>query len=256
MNHRVYVITVCRNAAALLEDTIKSVIGQEYDNLRYIVIDGASTDGTQDIIKRYADRIAYWVSEPDRGIYDAMNKGLDAARRLEQEHGDEESHKSWVNFMNAGDKFADTRVLFDVFSEPIADEVKVVGGATKRIYPDREEMIWAEDADVIIDGIPFTHQACIMCLGDWHFDTHYRIAADYHAIYGIYFKEGREAFHMTKRIIALYLMEGSTTFDNPLVAKKEYLKIQSKHRNMHWYKEVVKYVIATVLAWVGYTKKK
>lgn len=69
------VITVVLNGEKHLEETIKSVINQTYDNVEYIIIDGGSTDGTLDIIKKYEDKIDYWVSEPDRGIYDAMNKG-------------------------------------------------------------------------------------------------------------------------------------------------------------------------------------
>ena len=68
------VITLVRNGKAHLETTIQSVLEQTYENIEYIVIDGASTDGTIDIIKRYDDRIDYWLSEPDDGIYDAMNR--------------------------------------------------------------------------------------------------------------------------------------------------------------------------------------
>lgn len=70
------VITVVYNGKRHLEETIQSVINQTYDNVEYIIIDGGSTDGTLDIIKKYEDKIDYWVSEKDQGIYDAMNKGL------------------------------------------------------------------------------------------------------------------------------------------------------------------------------------
>lgn len=73
------VITVSYNAVSTIEDTILSVINQTYPNIEYIIIDGGSADGTVDIIEKYVDRISYWVSEPDKGIYDAMNKGLKVA---------------------------------------------------------------------------------------------------------------------------------------------------------------------------------
>ncbi len=74
------VITATFNGAATLETTIRSVIGQTYDNVEYIIIDGGSTDATLSIIKKYEKSIDYWVSEPDCGIYDAFNKGVAAAQ--------------------------------------------------------------------------------------------------------------------------------------------------------------------------------
>ena len=70
------VITVVYNDVLHIEQTMLSVLNQSYPNIEYIVIDGGSTDGTVDVIKKYADRLACWVSEPDGGIYPAMNKGL------------------------------------------------------------------------------------------------------------------------------------------------------------------------------------
>lgn len=89
----VSVVTVVRNGAADLEATLESVFASGYQNLELVVIDAGSTDGTVDILRRYADLLHYWVSEPDRGIYDAMNKGWAAA-------GDE----GYVLFLGAGDR--------------------------------------------------------------------------------------------------------------------------------------------------------
>lgn len=80
MKKLVSIITVSYNAAKTIEQTIRSVINQTYDSIEYIIIDGGSTDGTVDIIKKYEDQITYWVSEPDKGIYDAMNKGIAHAK--------------------------------------------------------------------------------------------------------------------------------------------------------------------------------
>lgn len=122
---KISVVTVCYNAAATIEETIQSVLNQTYPNVEYIIIDGGSTDGTVDIIKRYADRVAYWVSEPDKGIYDAMNKGIAAAT------GD------YINFMNAGDRFYEDKVLAktaSAISEHPANENKIFLGDIMCLY--------------------------------------------------------------------------------------------------------------------------
>lgn len=87
------VITVVYNGAAVLERTIVSVISQSYSNVEYLVIDGGSTDGSLEIVRKYEDKIALWTSGPDTGIADAMNKGIANARG------------EIVNFLNAGDYY-------------------------------------------------------------------------------------------------------------------------------------------------------
>ncbi len=74
------IITVTLNSEVYLEETIESVLSQPYKNFEYIIIDGGSTDGTLDIIEKYADKLAYWISEPDNGMYHAMNKGIAVAK--------------------------------------------------------------------------------------------------------------------------------------------------------------------------------
>ncbi len=97
------IITVCFNARDVIEDTIRSVLGQTFKDFQYLIVDGKSTDGTCDIISRYLnDERILFVSEPDRGLYDAMNKGI----RL--------SKGRYLNFMNAGDCLADPDVLKDI----------------------------------------------------------------------------------------------------------------------------------------------
>ena len=76
---KISIITVCYNSAKHIEECIQSIVTQEYENLEYIIIDGGSTDGTLDIISKYRNKIAYFVSEPDKGISDAFNKGIKAA---------------------------------------------------------------------------------------------------------------------------------------------------------------------------------
>lgn len=78
-NFKISIVTVVFNGASTLERTIKSVIAQNYDSVEYIIIDGASTDGTLSIIDKYKDHLAYFHSKKDKGIYDAMNQGIDIA---------------------------------------------------------------------------------------------------------------------------------------------------------------------------------
>lgn len=109
---RVSIITVVYNGAENIEDSIRSVIGQTHDDIEYVIIDGGSTDGTLDIIKRYDQNIARVISEPDNGIYDAMNKGLEVAS------GDV------VGILNSDDLYADRTVIENVveyFSERNVD---------------------------------------------------------------------------------------------------------------------------------------
>ena len=116
----VSIITVVYNGKAYLEATIQSILAQSYEAVEYIIIDGGSTDGTLDIIKKYASQIDYWTSEPDAGIYDAMNKGLRAAK------GD------YVLFINAGDQLNSNITLSSIFYS-LPAEADVIYGETNLI---------------------------------------------------------------------------------------------------------------------------
>ena len=82
----VSILTVCWNSAATIEQTIKSVGHQTYTNIEHVVVDGASTDGTLNILRKYESQIDYFVSEPDTGLYQAMNKALELARKALSEN--------------------------------------------------------------------------------------------------------------------------------------------------------------------------
>ncbi|WP_162419553.1 glycosyltransferase family 2 protein [Cyclobacterium roseum] len=118
MNSKVSIITICFNCVNDISLTIESVITQNYSNIEYIIIDGGSTDGTKEIINNYSDEVDVFVSEPDEGIFDAMNKGLTYAT------GD------WVNFMNAGDQFYNTSVLQSIFFDQNYSKIGVLYGST------------------------------------------------------------------------------------------------------------------------------
>ena len=97
------IVTVSFNCKTTIEKTILSVLQQDFTDYEYIVIDGGSTDGTTDIIRKYESRLAYWCSESDKGIYDGMNKGV------------KESSGEWIVFMNAGDVMHSSKTLNTVY---------------------------------------------------------------------------------------------------------------------------------------------
>ncbi len=132
MNTRplVSVITVVFNGEAHLEETIKSVLNQTYENIEYIIIDGGSTDGTLGIIKKYEDRITYWISESDEGISDAFNKGV------KQSNG-------YVLMLNAGDIFKSQNIIQecskDLTGDIISFEVLSIAGKKVGLAHYKEE---------------------------------------------------------------------------------------------------------------------
>lgn len=168
------IITVSYNAADVIEETILSIINQFYTNIEYIIIDGGSTDGTVDIIKKYEDRITYWVSEPDNGIYDAMNKGI------------EKASGEWINFMNAGDLFYSKTVVQELANTNIFNNKNTI------IYGDRllnsHGIIKKQISKIntIKYGMDIYHQS-IFIYTSLHkkmlFNTSYQIAGDYDFLY-------------------------------------------------------------------------
>lgn len=113
---KISIITVCYNAVSTIESSILSLISQDYENIEYIVIDGNSSDGTKEVIQRYSAYISYFISEPDKGIYDAINKGIKAAS------GD------IIGLLHANDQFAANHVLNEVAQTFQQKNVKAVYG--------------------------------------------------------------------------------------------------------------------------------
>lgn len=109
-NVKISVITVVYNDVDNIERTITNVLKQTYPNLEYIVVDGNSTDGSVNIIKKYSNQLAYWCSEKDKGIYDAMNKGV------------QHCTGEWIIFRNCGDYFRTPTAIEDVFLNMMTKE--------------------------------------------------------------------------------------------------------------------------------------
>lgn len=122
---KITIITACYNAEQSIESTLLSVLNQTYDDIEYIVIDGKSKDRTVEIIKKYDSRITRWVSEPDMGLYDALNKGVRMATG------------EWIGILNCGDLFCSTDTIEKFFSKSIPTGVGVVYGNCYEVDKDK-----------------------------------------------------------------------------------------------------------------------
>jgi glycosyltransferase involved in cell wall biosynthesis len=164
------VVTVCYNAELFLEKTLKSVFDQSCQDFEYLIIDGESTDGTMDIVGKYRGRFSVVVSEPDAGLYDAMNKAIELVSG------------SFVLFLNAGDYFADNSILEQVKACADENECASLIYGDYIVYRDsHEKRINCQKAVVSIKrDFYFCHQAIFF--GKTHlqkFDLRYQIKADY-----------------------------------------------------------------------------
>ena len=176
LHPKVSIITVCLNSEKFLEQTIQSVLKQTYQNIEYIIIDGGSWDNTQEIITRYEENIDYWVSEPDKGISDAFNKGLLS------------STGEIIGFLNSQDYYFDRNVIEKVVNAFTNKQAaSIVYGKVYYVPIDSSEVVG-------VVGERFTkkrmmkrnimpHQSVFMKRHVFHrfgqFRLNYRIAMDY-----------------------------------------------------------------------------
>lgn len=169
-NPKISIITVVYNDVHNIEKTIKNTLSQTYNNMEYIVVDGGSSDGTLDIIKKYDNQIV-WKSEPDRGIYDAMTKGANMASG------------EWILFRNSGDLFFDDTVIDRIFSIYEDKGESFVAGNIRYVkssfYKDMKPHILVKH---FFDSMPFHHPATFIRRETqlkYPFNLQYRNSADY-----------------------------------------------------------------------------
>lgn len=164
----VSVITVALNAAKTIERTIESVVAQVYPNLEYLVVDGGSADGTVDIIRSHQDSIVWWVSEPDRGISDAFNKGIAHARG------------EWVGILNADDWYEPEAIEKAMRH---AEGAAVVAGWQKMWHDDEPIEIVRPNVRLMAREMTVNHPTCFVRREMYQkygvFDTKLRYAMDY-----------------------------------------------------------------------------
>ncbi len=167
----VTIITVVFNGAQFLEQTIRSILQQTYKNIEYIVIDGGSTDGTLDIIKRYDANITRWISEKDRGTYDAINKGLDMAT------GD------LIGLLHEGSRYTPKCIetAAALFLQSDSDEV-IVAGSINWIYPKKKPGIRSQVKPLHPGNPSVWHESLFisseLTRKNGRYDLQYKICAD------------------------------------------------------------------------------
>lgn len=209
------IITPCFRSAQTLEKTILSVLGQGYPNLEYIIVDGGSQDGTLDIIRKYQDKITNWISEPDKGVYDAMNKGIRMAT------GD------WIGIINSDDYY-----LPGVFEK--INLLAGQGGAEilyadiRMNFLDRRSYVY-RSAPLLSPGkfwkMPIQHPTVFVKREvyeqDGLFQETYRIGADYALILKLFMK-GRRFRYV--REVWVEMEPGGLSDDRWLEGKREIRK--------------------------------
>ena len=174
---KISIITVCYNAEQTIEDTIKSVLSQDFYNLEYIIVDGASSDTTMDIIAKYKDNIHKIISEPDKGIYDAMNKGIQLAT------GDV------IGILNADDFYINDHVVTRVAKEFQRSDVGAVFADLVYVKPENLNKIERRYSSKVFTPVKFAYGWMpahpTFFLQKRYYDqyglykTDYKIAADY-----------------------------------------------------------------------------
>ena len=228
MNHphpKFSIITVTYNAEKVLEDTIQSVISQTYRNVEYIIVDGASKDHTLEIVNKYHNRINKVISEPDKGLYDAMNKGIQLAT------GD------YLCFLNAGDKFHDSETLQKIvhtlkgqeLPDVIYGETAIVDEEGHFLHMRRLSTPAHLNWKSFKQGMLVCHQAFFANreLAINHlYDLQYRFSADFD--WCIRIMKKAKCLHNTRLTLIDYLNEGMTT-KNHKASLKERFCIMAKH---------------------------
>lgn len=167
-NPLITIITSVFNADSTLEKSINSVINQSYDNIEYIIIDGGSKDNTIEILKKYEDCIDYWISEQDKGVYQAMNKGINLATG------------KWIYFLGADDELLDSNVLNDVMKTNFIDQYSLLYGDI--LYDNQKLITGLYSKFSLKRRNTIHHQAAIYSMklfDNFRYNESFRISSDY-----------------------------------------------------------------------------
>lgn len=218
------VITAVYNGEEHLEETILSVLNQNYDNIEYIIIDGGSTDNTLEIINKYQYHIDYWISEPDKGISDAFNKGIIFST------GD------YINFQGDGDGFYDSSALLRIVEQINKTKAKLICGRIQRTTPEGTQLYISNSLDgfkksslLFRMSLPhqglFTHIELFKRYG--LFDTNNVFCMDYEFLLRLYHDFPTVA--ITNAVVANWRADGLGN-GRTIEIFKEYDFIKRKHK--------------------------
>lgn len=219
MKKKISVITVCFNSVEFIEQTILSVINQTYSNIEYIIIDGGSTDGTIDVIKKYEHKISKWVSGPDNGIYDAMNKG---ARMAQGE---------WIIYRNVGDFFATKTVIEEMFKQTIDEDITILHGDCRYVCDKGEKIFHPEITKPYYDNscMPVFHPSTFIRAEyqrQHPYDISFRSSADFDFI--LYALISGERFEYRPILVANYSFGDGMSVKNWYTVLRENRKVLDK----------------------------
>jgi glycosyltransferase involved in cell wall biosynthesis len=217
----VSIITVCYNSEATIEDTIQSVLSQDYPHIEYIVVDGGSKDKTLEIAAKYSNKISKIISEPDKGIYDAMTKGVALTT------GD------IVGILNSDDVFASNTIISEVAGVFINDPVveAVYGNIIyfKTEMPDKPVRTWItkpyydkffDDGEVPPHPSLFVKKIIYDAIGAYFPD--FKISSDYEFMFRAFKVNGYKPYHLNKFIVNMRVGGESTkSIKNILIGNKE-----------------------------------
>ncbi|MGM8362798.1 glycosyltransferase family 2 protein [Flavobacterium sp. ARAG 55.4] len=230
LSPKISIITVSYNSVSTIEDTILSVINQKYTNYEYIIIDGGSNDGTVEIIKKYQDKISFWVSEPDKGIYDAMNKGLEIAKG------------EFIGILNSDDWYENQTLENVVKYHNRYPNIDIIHGLLKFINKDGIiDSIVGHDSLFLKDGM-IEHPTCFikrsLYIKVGAFSLLYKSAADFEWI--LRAKNAGAIFLLIPEILTNFRRGGMS---DSFLSGLEALKIQKKYG----YISNVKYVLRNLI---------
>ena len=218
MSKKLTIITVVFNDKTHIESTIKNVLAQTFKDYEYIIIDGGSTDGTLDIIKKY-DKKTTWISEPDSGLYDAMNKGIKLAAG------------EWLNFLNSGDTFYSNQILENIIKTKNIKKYDLIYGDS--IIIKKNKKLYSKAIDINSNTIKrkmgLCHQSVFVRKSIAPFyNLKYKLKAEYNWIIDIVFKiDATRIKHITIPIV-FYSVGGIGEKQLLLNLKEKILLIQKK----------------------------